>query len=51
MLLSVCKRFPNVEKAPRPIALLGQQFQIQNLTALKPLQQLEFMILNISTVR
>jgi len=28
-----------------------QQFQIQNLTALKPLQQLEFMILNISTDR
>ena len=28
-----------------------QQFQIQNLTALKPLQQLGFMILNISTDR
>jgi len=32
-------------------AVRYQQFQIQNLTALKPLQQLGFMILNISTDR
>ena len=32
-------------------AHIKQQFQIQNLTVLKPLQQLGFMILNISTDR